>query len=67
MKRSIWCSLAMMILLVLVVSCSQNKNKGQETSDTTKVSANAAKDDILTGELSVIVDEAALPLMLLAS
>lgn len=64
MKRSIWCSLAMMILLALVVSCSQNKNKGQETSDTTKVSANAAKDDILTGELSVIVDEAALPLML---
>jgi len=64
MKRSIWHSLAMMILLGIVVSCSSNNKKGQESADSTKSNANAGKNDILTGTLSVIVDESVLPIML---
>ena len=64
MKSSKWSFLAIIFFGALVFSCSQRKSGEQEAADSTKISAEGKKNDILTGELSVIVDEAALPIML---
>lgn len=62
MKRTLWYTIVMVLILGIGVSCSQRK--GQEDSDTSKSGSGSSKDDILTGELTVIVDEAVLPIML---
>ncbi|WP_185213224.1 PstS family phosphate ABC transporter substrate-binding protein [Sphingobacterium mizutaii] len=64
MKGRLWYVLAMLLIVASAISCSQNRNKGQESADSTTAGAGTSKDDILTGELSVIVDEAVLPIML---
>ncbi|WP_313189813.1 substrate-binding domain-containing protein [Sphingobacterium sp.] len=64
MKGRLWYVLAMLLIVATAISCSQNRNKGQENADSTTAGAGTSRDDILTGELSVIVDEAVLPIML---
>ncbi len=62
MKGRLLYVIAILLVVVSVISCSRNRNTGQENADST--TAGAGTNDILTGELSVIVDEAVLPIML---
>ncbi|WP_293935377.1 PstS family phosphate ABC transporter substrate-binding protein [Sphingobacterium sp. UBA6645] len=61
-KHSIYRIIMLFLGLALVVSCSQKKSN--EGGDEATKEAPVAKDDILTGEMSVIVDEAIYPIML---
>lgn len=62
MKGRLRYVLAMLVIVASAISCSQNRNTGKEKADSSQ--AGASTNDILTGELSVIVDEAVLPIML---
>ncbi len=62
MKGRLRYVLAMLVIVASAISCSQNRNTGKEKADSSP--AGAGTNDILTGELSVIVDEAVLPIML---
>jgi len=64
MKRTIWYTFAFIGLMTATVSCSQSKKADQGTVDSTQGNAKGNQNDILTGEVAVIVDEAVLPLML---
>src|SRR5690606_22118624 len=62
MKGRLWYVLSMLVIVASAISCSQNRNTAQEKADSSQ--AGASTNDILTGELSIIVDEAVLPIML---
>ncbi|MVZ66778.1 phosphate ABC transporter [Sphingobacterium sp. DK4209] len=61
-KHRIYGIVMLFLGLAIVYSCSNNKKS--ETAAAENKEATAGKDDILTGEMSVIVDEAIYPIML---
>lgn len=63
MKKLGYISSIFFLLALFVASCSRSNKGGGSVSDSTEVVSSAAKEDILVGNLNVVVDQSILPLI----